>query len=62
MESTIICVFDTETTGLSKDRDRIISIAASCRGAEFSSFVRPKIRIPPRYRLVYKHLSCKCVR
>ena len=30
---------DVETSGLSSKMDRVVSIAASCRGAEFSALV-----------------------
>lgn len=39
-------VLDTETSGLSVQHERIISIAASCRGQEFSRLVNPGKRIP----------------
>ena len=38
-------IFDTETTGLHR-WDRVISIAASCRNAAFTSLVRPPRPIP----------------
>lgn len=40
----VIC--DTETTGLSAKKERIVSIAASCEGREFSSLVDPGKPIP----------------
>lgn len=39
-------VTDVETTGLSTSHDRIVSIAASCRGHEFTEMVNPGRRIP----------------
>ena len=39
-------VTDVETTGLSTTYDRIVSIAASCRGQEFTELVNPGRRIP----------------
>lgn len=37
---------DSESTGLSTKRDRIVSIAASCEGEEFHELVNPGVRIP----------------
>ena len=39
-------VTDVETTGLSTSHDRIVSIAASCRGQEFTELVNPGRQIP----------------
>jgi len=40
----VIC--DSETTGLSAKTERIVSIAASCKGREFSRLVNPQRPIP----------------
>ena len=37
---------DVETSGLSSKTDRVVSIAASCKGQEFSTLVDPQRRIP----------------
>lgn len=41
-----LVVVDVETTGLSVAHSRIVSVAASCAGAEFSALVNPKCPIP----------------
>lgn len=46
VEPTGLVVFDLETTGLSVDNDRIVSVAASCGDARFYSLVNPGIPIP----------------
>ena len=47
MAGFVYCIIDTETTGIRPANERILSVAASCRGKEFSSFVNPCMRIPP---------------
>lgn len=39
-------LFDTETTGVNPKTNRIVSIAASYGGSEFSSMVNPGVHIP----------------
>ena len=46
MDGFVYCVFDLESTGLRVESNRVLSVAASCRGKEFSSFVNPCMRIP----------------
>ena len=47
MDGFVYCVADLETSGIRVENNRILSVAASCRGKEFSSFVNPCMRIPP---------------
>ena len=61
MEDPCWVVADCETTGLSPKRDRIISIAASCRGKEFSEFVNPGCPIPAESTEIH-HITDEDVR
>ena len=45
-EGACYVVVDIESTGLSAQRDRVVSVAASCRGLVFSQFVNPGMPIP----------------
>lgn len=42
----VFVIYDTETTGLDPKTNRIVSIAASRDGAEFSTLVNPGVQIP----------------
>ena len=57
--SSPLVLFDVETTGLRPAHNRIVSIAASCRGLEYSQIVNPQRPLRPKNRaihgLVYDH-------
>jgi DNA polymerase-3 subunit epsilon len=51
---TGIVYFDLETTGVDVEKDRIVSVAASCRDARFYSTVNPTVPIPAGASRVHK--------
>lgn len=50
-------IFDTETTGVDPETDRLVELAGVCRGFEhFSTLVNPERDIPPEARAIH-HIS-----